>query len=367
MIAAGGVIGAIGIVFLLNPTEAATAIYLATWASVLYLGWTLVNIPYLSWGADLSSTYEGRTRVTSIREMFMLLGILFAGVVPVALLTLGVSEIESVSLIGWIVVTVGAVSFFILLKTVNVPASRESRIYSTLFGATIDLAANRPFKLLLTAWFVNSLANGIPAVLFLLYMEHVLGADELVRGSLTFAYFLAGVAGVPLWERLSRQFDKHIVWCSAMLVACLSFSIVPFLSGGQIGIFTAIVLISGLCLGADLALPPSIQADVSEFTYLETGSDRTDLMFSLWSMTTKLALALAVLIAFSLLDWLGTPSDTVEKNYNPLVLALIYSALPIVLKLVSIALVWRYPVSRSEQMEINLRLTRLEMRDHMKT
>ncbi len=357
-IAAGGVLGAIGMVFLLNPSTSVTALYLAIWSSLLYLGWTMVNIPYLSWGADLSSSYEGRTRVTSIREMFMLLGILFAGALPVVLISLGSSEMESLSWIGWMVIAAGAISVTLLLVSVDEPVPRSSRGDTTLRDTVKDLTGNYPFKLLIAAWFVNSLANGVPAVLFLLYMEHVLGADELTRGVLTFSYFFAGVVGVPLWERLSRRLSKHNVWCIAMLIACLSFSAVPFLGAGQIGLFAAIVVISGLCLGADLALPPSIQADVAEYTYAQTGNDRTDLMFSLWSMSTKLALAIAVLIAFSLLDWLGTPPEQTENKYDTFALSLIYAASPIVLKIGSIVLVWFYPLSRSEQQAIKLRLSR---------
>ncbi len=358
LIATGAIIGAIGIAFLLNPIESATAMYLALWSSLLYLGWTLVNIPYLSWGADLSSSYEGRTRVTSVREMSMLLGILFAGAVPVALISFGSSEMESLSWIGWMVIAAGAVSFPILLTLVDEPAPRTSCQDTALVETIKDLTGNYPFKLLIAAWFFNSLANGVPAVLFLLYMEHVLGAAELTRGVMTFAYFCAGIVGVPLWERLSRHLSKHTVWCIAMLLACLSFSVVPFLGPGQIGLFSAIVVISGLCLGADHALPPSIQADVAEYTYAATGNDSTDLMFSLWSMSTKLALAVAVLLAFSLLDWLGTPPEEIGNKYDPVVLALIYAALPIVLKVGSIVLVWRYPLSRSDQEAIKMRLSR---------
>jgi Na+/melibiose symporter-like transporter len=75
-------------------------------------------------------------------------------------------------------------------------------------------------------------------------------------------------------------------------------------------------------------------------------------------MSTKLALAVAVLLAFSLLDWLGTSPEEIGNKYDPVVLALIYAALPIVLKLGSIVLVWRYPLSRSEQEAIKMRLSR---------
>ena len=47
------------------------------------------------------------------------------------------------------------------------------------------------------------------------------------------------------------------------------------------------------CLGADLALPPAIQADVADWDRLRHRRDRTAGLFSLWNMATKLALAAA--------------------------------------------------------------------------
>ena len=51
-------------------------------------------------------------------------------------------------------------------------------------------------------------------------------------------------------------------------------------------------------LGADLVLPPALQADVVDFDRLRSGQARAGLFFALWSMSTKLALALAVGITF---------------------------------------------------------------------
>ena len=82
-----------------------------------------------------------------------------------------------------------------------------------------NLIRNRPFLRLVAAWFMNGLANGLPAVLFLLYMEHALGADSEQRASLILTYFVSAVAGIPLWMQLSRHWSKHRTWCAAMIIA----------------------------------------------------------------------------------------------------------------------------------------------------
>ena len=47
-----------------------------------------------------------------------------------------------------------------------------------------------------------------------------------------------------------------------MLWACLMFAWVPFLGPGDTMAFAVICVLSGASLGADLAIPASMQADV---------------------------------------------------------------------------------------------------------
>ena len=148
-----------------------------------------------------------------------------------------------------------------------------------------------------------------------------------------------------------------------MILASATFATVPLLETGDVIPFGAVVIFTGLCLGADLAIPPAMQADVAEYEYFKNRHDRTGILFSVWSMSTKLALAASVGIAFPLLEWLGTEESSKPENYNLMVLALIYAGLPVVLKLGSILLIWDFPLNQAKQKIIQRRLTSLEQRN----
>ena len=168
---------------------------------------------------------------------------------------------------------------------------------------------------LLLGWFVNSLANGIPSVLFILFMKHVIGANEITQGLFTLLYFFSRHRGYAFVDMVEPPPRQHRIWCVAMVLASTAFATVPALEAGDILLFGIIVLLTGFCLGADLALPPAMQADVAEYEYFRKGRDRTGIMFAAWSMSTKLALAASVGIALPMLDWLGTPEQgSTEKN-----------------------------------------------------
>ena len=115
-------------------------------------------------------------------------------------------------------------------------------------------------------------------------------------------------------------------------------------------------MLSGFSLGADLALPASMQADVVDLDRVATGRRRTGLFFAVWGMATKLAGAVAVGIAFPVLAALGFTTAGGNDGTALTGLALLYGGLPVVLKLAAVALVWRFPLDESAQAELQRRL-----------
>ena len=292
----------------------------------------------------------------------MLTGIMIAGAIPALAAANGFGERQAVTLIGWLTIFVGAILFAFLLFGVREPRRPLLHQKERPFRAIKGILGNQPFKLLLCGWFINSISNGIPTVLFILYMKHVLEANVLERGLLTFTYFIAGVLGIPFWMWLSRRLAKQKTWSIAMTLACISFAFVPLLNQGDILQFFVITILTGITLGADLIIPPSMQADVAEFEYFRSRHDRTSLLFAFWSMTTKLALAFSVLIAFPLLEVFDfTPILSDSKN-NIVALSVIYAALPIVLKLLAILIISVYPLTSDRQLIVRRRLASLESR-----
>lgn len=357
-IAAGCVLAAVALVALLQPPQTVTATYLTAWAVVLYLGWTMVAIPYAAWGAELSDDYHQRGRITGAREAMMILGIVIASGLPAAVSALGGDQRDGLATVAWITIAAGAPTIFLLLSRVPEPALPRPVKVPTRdrWRAMAEVVRNRPFLRLLSAWFVNGLANGLPAVLLPLYLEHALGASEIERGILILAYFLAGIAAIPVWLGLSRRIGKHRAWCGAMMLACAAFVWVPSLQPGSIELFFLICIVTGMGLGADLALPPAMQADVVDLDNLRTGQPRAGLLFALWNMATKLALAGAVAIAFPALELSGFRVGEQNPPMAILALALIYAGIPTVLKLGAVAIVWRHPITARKQAVIQSRL-----------
>ncbi|MSP88811.1 MAG: MFS transporter [Alphaproteobacteria bacterium] len=336
------------------PPVGASAMYLLGWTAILYLAWTMLQLPYTAWGAELSDDYHERSRIAGTREGFVILGTLMAVALPPTLLGAEAGRGASLALLAAALVVLLPMAVALALGAVPEPTRRAQPGPGWRAGLAL-LAENGPFCRLVLAYLLNGIANGLPATLFLLFVEDRLQLPAATGLMLT-TYFLAGIAGVPLWLRLSRRWGKHRTWVAAMLWASAAFCWAPLLGPGDFWPYFALCALSGLALGADLVLPVSIQADVVDLDTADGGGRRTGLYFALWAMATKLALALAVGLAFPLLDAAGFRAGAANEPPALLALALLYGGLPVAFKLAASALVWKFPLDAAAQSALRQRI-----------
>lgn len=346
---------ALAALMLFWPPEQASLGYLALWTALISIGFTWTSLPYTAWGAELSVDYAERTRIAAFREGATLIGILLATTVPFAIgLTVGTGP-HGLQVMGIIVAILLPIAGLLAVRFAPEPANRSSRELGIRQGLAF-MVGNRPFLRLITAFLLNGFANAIPATLFLYFVSYRLDAPD-GRGPLLLAYFTFAVLGVPLAVGAANRFGKHRAWCGAMLTTCPIFALAGFLGPGDVPAFSVICVLTGLLLGFDLALPPSIQADVIDHDTARSGAQRSGLYFAAWSLATKLSLAAAVGLVFPLLALSGfDPSVGGGATASLHTLAMLYAWLPIAPKLAAIGLMWRFPIDQVAQKELLRRI-----------
>jgi Na+/melibiose symporter-like transporter len=320
---------AAGFLGLLHPPAGeASAMRLLAMLLLVYLGYSLASVSYHAWGAELSADPVQRTRITAAREGLALLGVVLAAALPGVLgdtLALGLARLS------WLFVAVLAIAALCLLR---VPAGAAAR-HTPDFAAIYRAFRNRRFLRLLAVFALSGIAAASPASLVLFFLADVLQAGDQA-GAYLALYFIAGALGLPLWVTLARRVGKLAAWGVAMGLSVLVFVWAGMLGPGDLVAFAAICALSGLALGADLALPPSILADVIEHD-AEAGAGT---YFGWWNFVAKLNLALAAGLSLPVLAALGYEPGVASET-GQRALAWIYAGVPAVLKLCALALLWR--------------------------
>jgi GPH family glycoside/pentoside/hexuronide:cation symporter len=326
---------AVGFVCLFLPPAGlsplgATA-WLAATLTAAYLGYSLATVAYQAWGSELAHTDQGRARVTAWREASGLVGVIAASVIPYAL--------GAPALIALFLAALAAALWLLSRHAPRPPARPLNGADSTFRTIALPLATSR-FRWLLAIFVANGIAAAIPASLVLFFIADRLELEPR-SGIFLALYFVAGAASMPLWVRLTGRLALEAVWLIGMLLAVAAFIWAYGLGAGDFASFALICVLSGVALGADLALPPALLARVID-NNRHTG-EHEGAYFGLWNLANKLNLALAAGIALPALALLGyTPGIRTAAALGSLSFA--YAVLPCLLKLVAAALLasaWR--------------------------
>ncbi len=340
---AGGMLG------LFNPPAAmlGTAGPLAGWLLacllVVYLGFSMASISYQAWGAQLSTDRNERTRITAGREMFTLVGVVMAAVLPAQLGTGGEVQLSRFSWVfAGLLVACALVTLAFAPEVPRRPAPAGAALGEGLFAALKRVLSNAPFRRLLVVFVLNGIASAIPATLVMFFMADVLQLGE--RAGLFLAlYFISGAACMPLWVRLSRRYGKAHAWMGGMVLSVGAFVWAFALGEGDAAAFGVVCVLSGAALGADLALPPSMLADaIDDGSHVPPGTAAVrdeGAYFGLWNLVTKLNLALAAGISLPLLAALGYVPGTVG---GAAALSFAYCIVPCALKLLAMIALRRH-------------------------
>ena len=331
-----------GLFFLIKPISF-TAFWLFIFSLITYISYSFIMIPYLTLNSKLSNNSTDNTRFAFSREIFTIIGVLLALLLPYFFSIAEDSQKSLELLLNTILVLFPIFSLIFYFKFKQKKEEKIQIEQKSFFTSVNIFFKNFPHhKKLFFAFLLNNLANALPATLFLFFVKYILDLEDKT-GLFLIVYFLSAILTFPLWIKLSLKLTKKTTWILSMMIASCAFLFVPFLQNNDFLYFMIICILTGMCLGADMALPSSIQADVAQQSKKEN-NDISGILFGFWAMITKFSLALAVAISFITLEF--TAFDTENINQNSLIaIIILYSVLPIIFKVLSIILLSKYKLT----------------------
>lgn len=353
-IAAGAPLFMVSLWMVFVPRADAGVGYLLFWTSLLFLSFTLVDLPYKAWGAELSTDYSERSRVTAWREAFGFGGQLVFVLVIMVLERLAYRDIGlDLRIIALVMILslppLLALAFWLVPER---PPDTLRGVPAQGWSAVLLVAQNPAFLRMVSSvvLFVSGLI--IQATLHRLVMIHVTGTPELFSAMLLLEN-LGTIAAVPIWLWASDRIGKHRALALAALWVGLWSLGLPLIGQGQGWPLVAIIVIRGTSFAAILLLANSIAADVIDHDTVISGRQRTGLYFAVWAMTYKLAIALGVLLATTVPAYFGfEPAQSVQGPSAELALMAVYGWLPGLLMVLGALFLWNFPIDKRRQQEL---------------
>jgi glycoside/pentoside/hexuronide:cation symporter, GPH family len=150
---------------------------------------------------------------------------------------------------------------------------------------------------------------------------------------------------MPFWIWSCKRIGLEATWLIGMVSGVLAFAWTVGLGAGDSKQFIVVCIVTGLALGADLAVPPAILARVIQAAGKGQSEEAT--YFGVWNFAIKFNLAAAAIISLPLIQIGGyRTGEHMASSSDTLALSLVYAALPCAMKLFAGLLLWVRPVLR---------------------
>lgn len=369
----GALIEAVSVYFLFRIPLDAGVMYFGAWSALYYLGATLVQIPHMAWGRELTADYQERARVFGWRGMAITIGGVLYTLVPLAMFYVGVVKttefapevfhfMGSAALVVFpLIVTIAAWVTPVGDNVVVTPGTRVRTMYAHIF--------NNPLLLrVLGAYLISGAGSGIYAALIFPFLDGQLGVADRIP-HLLLAVMLAQLIAVPFWVRMVAVLGKHRCWSWGWIANAVVM--LPLIFAGPLAearpFALVLLMLYAFTGGVSLVAPFALLADVADHEMLRHRVDRTGTYFAGVLFVTKATAAmggmafifLGAVFGYQISEGVG---NTEFANRGML---LTFVLGPAIFQLLAVPLIWNFPIDQRRHDIIRRRLAQRAAREQL--
>ncbi len=339
----GGLPLAVFFVLLFAAPDLGSRVLDGAWVLVMFVlcatAYAFFQVPYVAMPAEITASYDERTRLMTWRVSILALVIMLSGAVSPALRNAvgGRTGYLLVGLFAGALLLVGVVGAY--RGTAAAPVRAPRPIAGGLRDQLRIVAGARDFRLLLCTFVVQALATGMMLAGVDYVARHVL--DDKAAATLLFVCFVGpALLLTPAWASLGARVGKKTGYLLASLVLALAAVI---LTGARVEphavVFAATALV-GVGYAGIQVFPLAMLPDAAAVDARRTGESRAGVYTGVWTAGETLGLALGPGV-FAVVLAIGgyvssTTGDVAQPGSAVRAIVLGFSLLPAVLVLVSL-------------------------------
>jgi len=352
-IAIGAAVFAVGTLGAFLPPRGAGPIMLSAALFTLYLGYSMMTTPLSAWTGELSSQYHERTRVTTYAMVMTAIALLLALVLPSALaVRLAGHPTTELAAMGAMVFVLLAITLPLGLGAVAEPPLPTAPLPRLRLVETFAVIVRERLllRVLASNWAVR-LGQGTRTALFVFFVSVYMDRPTLAP-ALFLYQFVFGILAAPIWLAIGRRVGKGRAAVSGELVQMVINAALLLVGPHGWPLLIALTTAQGLAQGSGNLMLRAIVADISDAHRLETGQDRVGLFFSIFALSDKAGLAMAVGVALPLVGWLGFNPGHANTPAALLHLKTVFALGPAIAHLISALLIRGFPIDETRHTEI---------------
>jgi len=354
----------LGIYKLFMPEPPVDIWYMLIWNMVVYLGWTIMVLPYGAWGAELSNNYMDRARITAGRQVWTIAGLFAASVViwffQEVLDASGSGQVlAGIGMTLLIVFPIAVAVLLLLVPEHEVEVVPKQQQWWKELSSMMKLG---PFRRMVYVALAIVIGEASRHAVVVFFMDDVLQAGDRIGRTFIF-YYMMGVAAIPFWQWIAKKHGKHRSLAIAMTWSALMVLATVFLGAGDYYTFLVFFVLKGASFGAFAYLPLAIIADVVDVDTAVTRQKRAGIFFAVFGAVDKIGIAVGLFIALQVLNLTGyDPSQEINPT-GLWMIRLEYAVIPTFFFVLASVLVWNYPLTSARHASLIEALERRRLRE----
>lgn len=285
---AGSLVMALSVSQLYAPASDVGPAYYLGWFVAFYLGYSLIEIPYKAWGAELARGYVDRTRIATAVAILFGVGNLAFALAPFVL-GQGSQAYGADTLIAIGGVVAVAVPLAVGLAVWLAPSGPPTPSRKTDLRAVLSAARrNRPLLWFAVLFMLTGLGQGVFYGLVFLYVGSVLDLAEAFVWVLL-ADAVVTLASIPLWYGLVRALEKHRAWALGLIISAGALLGMVMLGrgGSSLPWLLALVCLRAFGSAVTQVAPNALLGDVIDYELFKRRVNQAANFHALNSIITK--------------------------------------------------------------------------------
>lgn len=356
----GSLIAVVACWYLYVPPGTVSATYFLFWFLLAYLGWTISEIPYRAWMAELSDDYNERTRIATWRTFARYMGFIAFYGIPL-LPFFETSEFTPESLRVTALLASVALPSTAIIAALLVPEGNAARGASSpsIKAALPAVVTNKPLMLFLATFATGGLSTGMAFGMVFFFVDSHLS----LGATLALLFVLGapiGAAAMPFWSWLANRIGKQRTWAVAYTASAsflLLHLLIPQGPAGEpwlIAAFVAVFAVSSV----GVVVPAALLADIVDYGRWKYKADYAGSYYSIQTMVEKGVEGLGVALGLAIASYFGFDPQLAEQtDRGTLGLLIAFPILPAILTYLTVPIIWRFPIDERRQKIIVKRLS----------
>jgi GPH family glycoside/pentoside/hexuronide:cation symporter len=335
-------------------SDVALAVYYAVIYVLYDASATMIYMPYFALTPELTSDYDERTSLTSVRAFFSIFGSLLAFTIPLMMVSgFSPDHAHNVLIMGLVFGIASAIPlFFVFFGTRERPEFMNLKQPGLRESLRASLG-NRPFVFSAVIYLFTWVSVDILQVIMLYFIKYVVkreGNSDLIMATI----FVVAIFALPLWTWISRRLNKRIAYIFGVaFFAAVLLMLITLTSSTPLTYILILCVLAGIGVSAAHVMPWSIIPDAIEYGELKTGERHEGMFYSLISLSQKVASSFAIPLALLVLDATGyIPNSAQQPSSAVLGIRIVTGPIPAAMMCIGILFAILYPLGRERYTQI---------------